>query len=113
MDTLVAGDPAGEMSARIARMFVGGALARAGLSDSARSVLSAARAGQDIDPEQVLAVREAVMRVILGDYDDAVELFKRYALANPTHKIDLSRNLHWWWRPLRNHPGLQSVAAPR
>jgi TolB-like protein len=99
---------------RMARMFAAGALARAGLPDSARNVLVAARGGQDIDPEQQLAVREAVIRLLLGDQDEAVQLLKRYVVANPGHRWDVSRELHWWWRPLRDNPDfLQNVAAPR
>ena len=61
-----------------------------------------------------LAVREAVIRVVLGDLDEAVQLLKRYVLANPGHRWDVSRELHWWWRPLRNNPDfLQNVAAPQ
>ena len=74
----------------------------------------AARAGRDIDPEQQLAVREAVIRVVLGDLEEAVQLLKGYVVANPTHRFDISRDLHWWWRPLRDDAEfLQSVAAPR
>jgi hypothetical protein len=95
-------------------MFAAGALARAGLPDSARQVLMASRAGRDIDPEMQLAVREAVIRVLLGDHREAVDLLKGYIVANPTHRFDISRDLHWWWRPLRDDAEfLQSVAAPR
>jgi serine/threonine-protein kinase len=102
------------IAGRMARMFAAGALARAGLGDSARQLLVAARAGRDIDPEQQLAVREAVIRVVLGDLEEAVQLLKGYVVANPTHRFDISRDLHWWWRPLRDDAEfLQSVAAPR
>ncbi len=100
-----------ETRRRIARMYVGAVIGRAGNPDSARSVLLAARAGQDIDPNRIVAPHEAVARVILGDYDGAIERWKHYILANPTHKIDLSRDLHWWWRPLRDHPEFKDVAT--
>jgi serine/threonine-protein kinase len=107
----LAGETDRELARRAARMFVAGALGRAGLADSARTVLMASRAGQELDPEQELAVREAVIRVLLGDHDEAVSLLKRYVVANPTHTFDLSRDLHWWWRPLRDYPGFRAVAG--
>jgi serine/threonine-protein kinase len=110
-DTLV---PAqiGELERHRTRMVVGGVLARADLADSARHLLEAARAGPDIDPDQQLASDEAVMRILLGDYDEAIELLKRYVAVNPGHDFDIDRNLHWWWRPLRDHPDFRAVVAP-
>jgi serine/threonine-protein kinase len=109
MDTLTAGAPDSVVLARDVRIFVAGVLARAGQPDSARAMLLANRAGRDTDHEQRLAVREAIMRVLLGDYDEAVDLWRRYALANPDHKIDPTVFTHWWWRPLREHRGFQSL----
>jgi len=109
MDTLTAGAPDSAVLTRDVRVFVGGVLARAGQPDSARALLLANRAGREIDHEQRLAVREAIMRVLLGDLDEAVELWRRYALANPDHKIDATVFTHWWWRPLRDHRGFQSL----
>jgi hypothetical protein len=105
---------AGPLEAHAGRMYVGGVLARAGLADSARRVLEGARAGRDIDPDQELAAREAVMRVLLGDLDEAVSQLNRYIVANPTHTFDLtSGDLHWWWRPLRDNPRFRALAAER
>jgi len=113
VDSLVNGTPDGALNQRIAGMFLGGALARAGLADSARHVLSANRASQAIDPDQELAVREAAARVVLGDQDEAIKLLQRYVLANPTHKFDVSRNTYWWWRPLRDNPQFQSLGRQK
>lgn len=99
--------------AHLARMIVGGALARAGLRDSARHVLDAARAGRDVDPEQELQGYEAIMRILLGDHREAIDLLKGYVLVNPTHEFTVGRDLHWWWRPLRDVPEFQAVAARR
>jgi TolB-like protein len=112
MDTIEAGEPDSLLNSRAARMFAAGALARVGLADSARHVLVANRATQDQDPEQELAIREAAVRVMLGDQDEAVRLIRRYVLANPTHKFDTSTSMYWWWRPLRDNPEFQSVTAP-
>jgi serine/threonine-protein kinase len=97
----------------LARLIVGGALARAGLKDSARHVLDSARAGRDVDPEQDLPGYEAVMRIILGDHQDAIALLTNYVLVNPTHEFTAGRDLHWWWRPLRDFPEFRAVMARR
>ena len=93
---------------RRSRMLVGGVIARAGLSDSANSVLLSARAGHDIDPQGELLLYEARMRVLLGDNDEAIELPKQYVAANPGH-FARGRNLNWWWRELRNDPRFQEI----
>jgi tetratricopeptide (TPR) repeat protein len=93
-----------------ARMVVGGVLARAGQADSARNVLVAARAGRELDPDGQLASDEAVMRTLLGDYDEAIDLLTNYVAMNPGHDFDIDRDLHWQWRPLRDHPAFRRVA---
>jgi TolB-like protein/tetratricopeptide (TPR) repeat protein len=97
---------------RVSQIIVGGVLARASMPDSARAVLLDARAGPEIDPRQELAGYEAIMRGILGDDDEAIQLLRRYASANPGHRnFEVDGELHWWWRPLRDHPGFQSVVS--
>lgn len=90
------------------RMIVGGILARASLPDSARSVLLSARGG--VDAEQELLAFEAVMRVMLGDRDEAVDLLRRYSAANPGHFTAESSG-HWWYRDLRGHPDFQALLS--
>jgi TolB-like protein len=98
---------------RVSQMIVGGVLARASLPDSARHVLEAARAGPDIDPGQELVGYEAIMRTMVGDEDVAVQQLRRYVAANPDHQfLEVEGDVHWWWRPLRDHPGFATVAAP-
>jgi TolB-like protein len=112
-DSLAAQHSYPEINKAIAHMFLGGALAQAGLADSARHVLVANRLSQAIDPDREVDVREAVARVILGDQDEAIKLLQQYVLANPHHKINTTRNIYWWWRPLRDNPKFQSVSASR
>ncbi len=103
----------GPLQHRIAKMIVGGVLARANMPDSARSVLVDARVGPEVDPDQELYGYEAIMRTMLGDEDEAVQRLRRYVAANPHHSfIEVEGDLHWWWRPLRDHPGFGGVAAP-
>jgi eukaryotic-like serine/threonine-protein kinase len=92
----------------IRKMMVGAVLARAELPDSARAVLMDARGGPEIDPEQELFGFEAIARTRLGDHDEAIRLLRRYVTANPDHArgflAGVEGELHWFWRPLRNHP---------
>lgn len=96
----------------LARLIVGGVIGRARLLDSARSVLVGARATAEIDPEHELEGYEAAMRTLIGHTDEAVALLRRYVALNPGHSFNVDRDLHWWWRPLRDHPGFRAVTAP-
>jgi serine/threonine-protein kinase len=89
-----------------AQVTVGGVLARAGLADSARSVLLAARADPEVDPTRSLLYIEAYMRVLLGEEDDAIDLMKLYFAANPAedHGGGEDEELFWWWEDLQHHP---------
>src|SRR3989442_3701757 len=87
-----------------AQMFVGAALARAGLKDSANHVLVAARGGRDVDPQQELLSLEAFARTLLGETDQAIDLLKRYVAANPTHSFQRVGGIFWWWRELPKEP---------
>lgn len=93
------------------RILVAGVLARAGLPDSARSVLAQASAmvNSEIDPTQFLISQQAYVRTLLGDYDEAVALLKRYSAANPGHFEDASGGVSWWFRDLQGHPGFKEL----
>jgi serine/threonine-protein kinase len=87
-----------------AQMFVGAVLARAGLKDSARHVLVAARAGREADPQQELPSLEAFAHTLMGEPGEAIELLKRYVAANPAHTFQRGGDVFWWWRELRKDP---------
>jgi eukaryotic-like serine/threonine-protein kinase len=97
----------------LARVIVAGALARAGMPDSARNVLARALPGRDIDPEQELTGYGAIVHVLLGDHSKAIDLLKQYVVLHPTHEFSVGRDLHWWWRPLQSEPEFQAVLARR
>lgn len=92
-------------------ILVGGALARAGLDDSARHVLLRARATPAEDPERDLEGYEAVMRVILKDYDEAVRLIADYLTANPAHRKGFATRTGWWWRDIQGNPKFKALLA--
>ena len=87
-----------------ARMIVGGVIARAGLADSANSVLNRARADDAIDPSRTLMRIEAVMRIFGREYDQALDLLEEYRRIYPDYSFQVEGELHWFWRPLRNDP---------
>ena len=100
--------------AQLARMLVAGALGRTpGLADSGRRVMNSVQMSRDIDPDQELSGYAAIIRTILGDYDEAITLLKNYVVLHPTHEFTVGRDLHWWWRPLQGKPGFQDVAERR
>ena len=98
---------------RRARMLAAIVFARAGLGDSARRVLVAARATPDIDPRRESQGDEAIARVYLHDYDKAVELLESYLAANPEHRKGFVTNSALWWKDpqLQAHPRFKALIA--
>jgi serine/threonine-protein kinase len=110
LDSLV---PGSQRSFAVAQghLLVAGALARAGLVDSARHVLQRTReqVTHDIDPEQDLLSQEAYIRGLTGDDDIAIELLKQYVAANPGHEFLQQAGTVWWWRELRANPRWKEI----
>jgi len=92
-------------------ILVAGALARAGLKDSARHVLLRARATPQQDPDRELEGSEAVMRVILGDQDEAVRLIADYLTVHPAHRKGFATRVSPWWRDLQSNPKFKQLLA--
>lgn len=95
-----------------ARIFAAGVVARAGLEDSARSVLqrTRARVTPQIDPEATLTRNEAFVLTLLGDYDGAVDMLRRYFAAAPGRGLfGDAGTIGWMWRPLQGNPGFQEL----
>ena len=87
-----------------ATILVAGSLSRAGLADSARAVLGSIRDGaRRIDTERTLSGDEAIVRVILGDHDEAVRLIKEYLTFHPDHREGFATGTAWWWRDLQGN----------
>jgi serine/threonine-protein kinase len=94
------------------QMLVAGSLARAGLADSARSLLVASRGDIDVDPTRSLLTTEAFIRTLLGDEDDALRLLQTYMVSNPHHRREETETVHWWWRGLQDDPRYQALMRP-
>lgn len=99
------------VAAKLARVMAAGALARAGLADSARAVLRDARVEASADPHRDVAGTEAVVRVILGEHDEAIRLIKDYLTVNPDHLRGFATRTGWWWREIQDHPTFVALLA--
>ena len=103
--------PRREYATHEAQIVVASVLARAGLADSARKVLVAARADRTIDPRGELIGYEAFVRGQLGDKKEAVDLLQKYLTDHPEHRVGFSKGNQWWWRPIRDDPRFRSLIA--
>jgi hypothetical protein len=103
--------PRRENATHEAQIVVADVLGRAGLADSARKVLVAARADRTIDPRGELIGYEAFVRGQLGDKKEAVDLLEKYLTDHPEHRSGFSKANPWWWRPLQDDPRFRSLIA--
>ena len=92
-------------------MLVAMALARANLPDSAKAVATRARLSPDEDPTRELSFFEAIVRVMVGDKNEALRLLNTYYAANPQLREGLDHDETWWFTPLRDDPRYRSLIA--
>jgi TolB-like protein len=103
-----------DINQRQAMHFMGMALVRAELPDSARNVLLRGRAESDVDPVRDLALLESIPRSWLGDWDDAVRLMGLYFSANPSaqvgYRTSVAENVvPWFHRDLAAQEDFQAL----
>jgi tetratricopeptide (TPR) repeat protein len=91
------------------QILVAGTLGRAELTDSAEAVLIRSRATPDLDPELELMGYEALVRLHMGQKDEALDLLKTYLTTNPHHREGWQWTAHWWWRPLQEEPEFRAL----
>ncbi len=91
-----------EFSQLRGHMIMASVLARAGLKDSARSVIMRSRADAAVDPARELAQWEAVARTILGDKDEAITQIGIWLATNPQARSTMAKDNSWWWKDLRD-----------
>ena len=101
------------LATRHARIVAAAVLARSNLADSARRVLERSRGTPEIDPRRELHGDEAVARIFLQDYDEAVRLVASYLAANPDHRKGFATNTSLWWKDqrLQAHKGFKALIA--
>jgi serine/threonine-protein kinase len=112
-DSLVALSPAGDrpFTRLQAQVLAAGALAHAGLADSARHVLGRVDPSADVDPTRDLDEDKGVVYLLLGDKDQALRQLKRYLAANPARTSDVATDGSWQWRSLRDDPRFTALFA--
>lgn len=97
-------EPVRPFQERFDRVLVAVALSRAGMPDSARRVLVAARADRTVDPRGELRGLEAFARSTLGDRDEALSLLEGYLRDYPEHRSGFARLNSWWWQGINQEP---------
>ncbi len=90
------------------RMLVASIAARAGLRDSAVSILQNA----ETDPNRMGSARhwlaqKANVFLLIGDTATSLQLLKEYLEANPQQRLFVSE--HVWYQPLHDHPEFASM----
>ncbi len=93
------------------RMLVARVAARAGLADSARALVMAARAQVQGDPvlESSQAADEAYVRLLLAEPDSAVVLLERHLAVQPRLRAQVARNVKF--RSLHSDPRFRRLVA--
>jgi hypothetical protein len=91
------------------QMLVAMALARAGLADSARAVAVRSRGNATVDPTKDLAYYETLVRMLLGDNDEAIKLLSTYVATNPQRRASIGKDDTWWFRDLHNDPRFKTL----
>ncbi len=85
---------------------VAAVLARAGMADSARAVVTTARATAP-GPDPGLDYREANVRLHLGEPEEAIRLLSVYLESRPNRKAVVRSDL--WFRSLHDRPDFQAL----
>ena len=97
-----------------AKMLIAAGLARAGMQDSARHLLVAARPDRSADPEGNLLSIEAFIRTLFDtreDTDEAFRLLGRFLSNHPAHLAGLKKSQSWWWKELRQDARFQQLVG--
>jgi len=90
-------------------IYMGMALVRADMPDSARAVLLAARPTAEVDPLRGLLYYEAIARSWLGDVDEAVRLMGIHLAANPANVQSYAEGDSWWLQELYDEPRFRNL----
>jgi TolB-like protein len=87
--------------------LVAAVAARAGMEDSAATLLD--RLGPASDRSPNINVNAAYAYLQLDEEERALDLLSGYLEANPGQRDYVARE--WWWRPLRDHPRFRQMVA--
>ncbi len=93
------------------QMILAMGLARAGLTDSARSVAERSRADAELDPAHELAYYEAIVRNLIGDRKEALRQLGIYLATNPQLRESEARDQSWYFRNLKDDPEYKALVG--
>ncbi len=93
------------------RVLVAGVLARAGLMDSARSVLRSSKVDPEVDPSHDLAFTAAFIWTLAGDTTEALNQLKLFLVANPGAVPEFRDNPNWWFRGISEDPRYKEIVG--
>ena len=94
-------------------MLVAGALARAGLKDSARRVIERSKGDTNIDPTRDIALMGAWAYTQLGDTTKAIDMFKLYFAANPLARANYAEDPGWQFKSLQEVPQFKALVGAK
>jgi eukaryotic-like serine/threonine-protein kinase len=93
------------------QVLVAAVLSRAGLADSAKRVLSGARASAEIDPTRDLEYDRAFVWTVIGDKSAAIKSLAVFLAANPNAAAGFNSDNNWRWRSIADDPRFQRLVA--
>jgi len=95
------------------QMILAMGLARAGLADSARAVAVRSRADAELDPTGDLTYFEAIVRNLVGDRKETLQLLGTYLATNPQLRESEARDQSWYFRNLKDDPEYKALVGRR
>ena len=96
----------------ITRVLVAGALARAGLVDSAQHVLRAVRPDPEVDSSNDLMLNASYAWLLAGDTTEAMRSLKQYLTTNPGKLPLLQKDPIWWYQGILTDTRYLAVVPP-
>ena len=91
--------------------MVAGAIARAGLKDSAAHMLDRLDDRADVDPTKDVTQTIAMTWVVLGNTDKAIKALALYLSANPARAVGFDDEHSWEWRSIHDDPRFQALVV--
>jgi len=92
-------------------LYVAMGLLRAGLPDSAKSMVIRSRGNPQVDPASELPIIEAQVWAQLGNKDEAIRALTRFFANNPQVRAFAKADESWWWDPIRDDPRYKTLVG--
>ncbi|MEO6209707.1 MAG: hypothetical protein ABIQ10_06225, partial [Gemmatimonadaceae bacterium] len=93
------------------QLAVAAVIARAGLADSAKHVVTRASAPVEVDPTRNLEYSRAFAWTLLGDKSAAIKSLAVYLSANPNAAVGFNSDNNWRWRSIADDPRFERLVV--